>query len=154
MRGMRGDLCQQTSMLGDSFLVHECCQKQNAKDYRDHEKRTGGCTGCWPLPQATGTGLHKRFRHVVVLVSLYLLRKHQVLAGSSESRILNKAASDEIIWHCKHYTGRGVMKFYQSGEETWASQPRSPMAPPDWAFGQTVATARPTWSGSCGLMST
>merc|ERR1711979_108346 len=22
---------------------------------------------------------------------------------------LNKAASDEIIWHCKHYTGRGVM---------------------------------------------
>mmetsp|Transcript_50585 Transcript_50585/g.69294 ORF Transcript_50585/g.69294 Transcript_50585/m.69294 type:complete len:508 (-) Transcript_50585:273-1796(-) len=29
---------------------------------------------------------------------------------------LNKAASDEIIWHCKHYTGRGVMKFYPSGE--------------------------------------
>jgi succinate dehydrogenase/fumarate reductase flavoprotein subunit len=29
---------------------------------------------------------------------------------------LNKAASDEIIWHCKHYTGRGVMKFYASGE--------------------------------------
>merc|ERR1711866_42532 len=29
---------------------------------------------------------------------------------------LNKAASDEIIWHCKHYTGRGVMKFYESGE--------------------------------------
>merc|ERR1712151_237700 len=28
---------------------------------------------------------------------------------------LNKAASDEIHWHCKHYTGRGVMKFYQSG---------------------------------------
>merc|ERR1719210_1779425 len=28
---------------------------------------------------------------------------------------LNKAASDEIIWHCKHYTGRGVMKFYSSG---------------------------------------
>merc|ERR1711939_645554 len=25
--------------------------------------------------------------------------------------------SDEIIWHCKHYTGRGVMKFYSSGEE-------------------------------------
>eukprot|EP00931_Biecheleriopsis_adriatica_P050588 TRINITY_DN292_c0_g1_i1.p1 TRINITY_DN292_c0_g1~~TRINITY_DN292_c0_g1_i1.p1 ORF type:complete len:526 (-),score=151.54 TRINITY_DN292_c0_g1_i1:141-1661(-) len=31
--------------------------------------------------------------------------------------ILNKAASDEIIWHCKHYTGRGVMKFFKSGEE-------------------------------------
>jgi len=29
---------------------------------------------------------------------------------------LNKAASDEIIWHCKHYTGRGVMKYYASGE--------------------------------------
>ena len=31
--------------------------------------------------------------------------------------ILNKAASDEIIWHCKHYTGRGVMKFYATGED-------------------------------------
>merc|ERR1740121_1694272 len=29
---------------------------------------------------------------------------------------LNKAASDEIIWHCKHYTGRGVMKFYENGQ--------------------------------------
>merc|ERR1712084_139469 len=29
---------------------------------------------------------------------------------------LNKAASDEISWHCKHYTGRGVMKFYESGK--------------------------------------
>ena len=29
---------------------------------------------------------------------------------------LNKAASDEIIRHCKHYTGRGVMKHYSSGE--------------------------------------
>merc|ERR1712190_714833 len=28
---------------------------------------------------------------------------------------LNKAASDEIHWHCKHYTGRGVMKFYETG---------------------------------------
>jgi len=28
---------------------------------------------------------------------------------------LNKAASEEIIWHCKHYTGRGVMKFYENG---------------------------------------
>jgi len=31
--------------------------------------------------------------------------------------VLNKAASDEIIWHCKHYTGRGVMKFYPSGAD-------------------------------------
>merc|ERR1719401_2461319 len=30
---------------------------------------------------------------------------------------LNKKASDEIIWHCKHYTGRGVMKFYENGEK-------------------------------------
>ena len=30
---------------------------------------------------------------------------------------LNKKASDEIIWHCKHYTGRGVMKAYSSGAE-------------------------------------
>jgi len=30
---------------------------------------------------------------------------------------LNKKASDEIIWHCKHYTGRGVMKFYASGAD-------------------------------------
>merc|ERR1711988_296579 len=29
---------------------------------------------------------------------------------------LNKAAQEEIIWHCKHYTGRGVMKFYPNGE--------------------------------------
>merc|ERR1719384_633670 len=29
---------------------------------------------------------------------------------------LNKAASEEIHWHCKHYTGRGVMKYYESGE--------------------------------------
>merc|ERR1711972_515766 len=30
---------------------------------------------------------------------------------------LNKAAGEEIIWHAKHYTGRGVMKFYESGAE-------------------------------------
>merc|ERR1711976_521625 len=30
---------------------------------------------------------------------------------------LNKAASDEIIWHCKHYTGRGVMKYYKTGAD-------------------------------------
>merc|ERR1719503_245078 len=29
---------------------------------------------------------------------------------------LNEAAFEEIIWHCKHYTGRGVMKYYESGE--------------------------------------
>merc|ERR1719162_1114750 len=30
---------------------------------------------------------------------------------------LNKAASTEIIWHCKHYTSRGVMKNYATGAE-------------------------------------
>ena len=30
---------------------------------------------------------------------------------------LAQAAADEIIWHAKHYTGRGVMKFYASGED-------------------------------------
>jgi len=30
---------------------------------------------------------------------------------------LNKAASTEILWHCKHYTGRGVMKYYASGAD-------------------------------------
>jgi len=30
--------------------------------------------------------------------------------------VLNEAASKEIHWHCKHYTGRGVMKFYENGE--------------------------------------
>lgn len=30
--------------------------------------------------------------------------------------VLNKAASDEMPWHCKHYTGRGIMKFFPSGE--------------------------------------
>merc|ERR1719353_2513110 len=29
---------------------------------------------------------------------------------------LNKAAQEEIMWHCKHYTGRGVMKFYENGK--------------------------------------
>merc|ERR1712203_1139330 len=27
----------------------------------------------------------------------------------------NEAAATEIMWHCKHYTGRGVMKFYENG---------------------------------------
>merc|ERR1711881_210267 len=28
---------------------------------------------------------------------------------------LNNAAATEMIWHAKHYTGRGVMKYYESG---------------------------------------
>merc|ERR1712086_1054255 len=30
---------------------------------------------------------------------------------------LNKAAGNEISWHCKHYTGRGVMKYYETGAD-------------------------------------
>merc|ERR1712100_350641 len=29
---------------------------------------------------------------------------------------LNISAATEMIWHAKHYTGRGVMKFYENGE--------------------------------------
>jgi len=29
---------------------------------------------------------------------------------------LNNTAANEMIWHAKHYTGRGVMKYYESGE--------------------------------------
>ena len=28
---------------------------------------------------------------------------------------LNRAASDDTAWQCKHYTGRRIMKFHESG---------------------------------------
>ena len=28
---------------------------------------------------------------------------------------LNRAPSDDIAWHCKHYAGRGENSFYESG---------------------------------------
>lgn len=31
--------------------------------------------------------------------------------------VLNTAASKEIEWHCKHYVGRGLMKYFKNGEE-------------------------------------
>lgn len=31
--------------------------------------------------------------------------------------VLNKESSDEILWHCKHYVGRGLMKRFESGSE-------------------------------------
>ena len=31
--------------------------------------------------------------------------------------VLNSKASKEIEWHCKHYNGRGLMKFYKTGTE-------------------------------------
>jgi len=31
--------------------------------------------------------------------------------------ILNSKASKEIEWHCKHYNGRGLMKFYKTGAD-------------------------------------
>jgi len=30
---------------------------------------------------------------------------------------LNSKSSSKIAWHCKHYTGRGVMKFYKTGND-------------------------------------
>lgn len=29
--------------------------------------------------------------------------------------LVNSAAAQEVIWHCKHYVSRGVMEFYSSG---------------------------------------
>jgi len=31
--------------------------------------------------------------------------------------VLNSTSSKNIEWHCKHYAGRGLMKFYKNGEE-------------------------------------
>lgn len=31
--------------------------------------------------------------------------------------VLNSSASNEIIWHCKHYMGRGLMKHFSSGHD-------------------------------------
>merc|ERR1719230_410669 len=31
--------------------------------------------------------------------------------------VLNSAASKEIHWHCEHYKGRGVMKYFENGQE-------------------------------------
>lgn len=31
--------------------------------------------------------------------------------------VLNSAAGKEIEWHCKHYTGRGLMKFFKNGHD-------------------------------------
>lgn len=31
--------------------------------------------------------------------------------------VLNKDSSEEILWHCKHYVGRGLMKRFETGEE-------------------------------------
>merc|ERR1712193_255085 len=31
--------------------------------------------------------------------------------------VLNGAASREIEWHCKHYVGRGLMKYFKHGDE-------------------------------------
>eukprot|EP01027_Heterolobosea_sp_BB2_P020749 GEZU01029633.1.p1 GENE.GEZU01029633.1~~GEZU01029633.1.p1 ORF type:complete len:611 (+),score=184.53 GEZU01029633.1:1-1833(+) len=31
--------------------------------------------------------------------------------------VLNSAAAKEIEWHCKHYSGRGLMKFFKTGHE-------------------------------------
>ncbi len=50
---------------------------------------------------------------MILLSGLICLDIHLLLLR----RNLCRAAADEIIWHAKHYTGRGVMKFYPSGED-------------------------------------
>ena len=45
----------------------------------------GSCPSTWPVP----ADAHRRCAHPQLLL--------------------------EIIWHFKHYTGRGVMKFYEYG---------------------------------------
>jgi len=39
---------------------------------------------------------------------------------------LNKKASTEIHWHCEHYKGRGVMKYYASGRDLAAEMKVDP----------------------------
>lgn len=41
--------------------------------------------------------------------------------------ILNGKASKEIEWHCKHYTGRGLMKHFKSGAEIAKEMSISPV---------------------------
>eukprot|EP00854_Cymbomonas_tetramitiformis_P024364 gene24364-29605_t len=40
--------------------------------------------------------------------------------------VLNGAASKEILWHCKHYVGRGVMKFFPHGNDLAAEMKINP----------------------------
>jgi flavocytochrome c len=41
-----------------------------------------------------------------------------MLAGKGPFRlVLNSKCAQEIMWHAKHYTGRGLMKHFKSGEE-------------------------------------
>ncbi|CUI14393.1 unnamed protein product [Bodo saltans] len=41
-----------------------------------------------------------------------------MLAGKGPFRlILNSKCAQEIMWHAKHYTGRGLMKHFKSGDE-------------------------------------
>lgn len=42
--------------------------------------------------------------------------------------LLNKKASDEILWHCKHYVGRGLMKHFPSGDALAEDMGISPKA--------------------------
>eukprot|EP01080_Neovahlkampfia_damariscottae_P007556 gene7556-11879_t len=42
----------------------------------------------------------------------------QMLNGAGPFRlILNSGAAKKIEWHCKHYTGRGLMKYMKNGKE-------------------------------------
>lgn len=42
----------------------------------------------------------------------------EMYKGKAPFRLcLNSKASKEIEWHCKHYVGRGVMKYYATGAD-------------------------------------
>merc|ERR1711937_584265 len=59
---------------------------------------------------------------------------------------LNKAASDEIIWHSKHYTGRGVMKYYAASQKA-AKDPDGGQWPAYPSGKSWDAASGPTGSG-------
>ena len=42
---------------------------------------------------------------------------NEILERQEKQQIDKSTRWARIIWHAKHYTGRGVMKFYPSGED-------------------------------------
>lgn len=55
--------------------------------------------------------------------------------------VLNETASKEIEWHCKHYTGRGLMKRFDSGADL-AREMGIPLAKLDATFNEYNGMAK------------
>eukprot|EP01083_Nonionella_stella_P012197 34604_1 len=55
--------------------------------------------------------------------------------------LLNSAMAEEFDWHCKHYAGRGLMKFMRSGREL-AQEMGIPASQLDQSFGAYNEVAR------------